>query len=92
MQESRLQFDAVSASRIAPGNPARSVSEPSRKRILNPRRPPVEIMPETPPVESPDVSIMEMISKITDDRAHLALIAALFAASAVNLMLLCAWF
>jgi hypothetical protein len=39
-----------------------------------------------------DPSVMEMIPKTTNDGGQLALMAALLAACAVNLMLLCSWF
>jgi hypothetical protein len=50
-----------------------------------------EIKPETPPVESPDVSIMQTTAKSSVDGVGIALAVALLAACSVNLTLLCAW-
>jgi hypothetical protein len=50
-----------------------------------------EIKPETRSVESPDVSVMQVITKSTADGVGIVLAIALLAACSVNLVLLCAW-
>jgi hypothetical protein len=42
-------------------------------------------------VESPDVSVMQVITKSTADGVGIVLAIALLAACSVNLALLCAW-
>jgi hypothetical protein len=50
-----------------------------------------EINPETRSVESPDVSVMQVMTKSTADGVGIVLAIALLAACSVNLVLLCAW-
>ncbi len=59
----------------------------------NPRLPRGEIKPETPPVESPDVSLMQTVAKSIVDgmRIALAIALALLLACSVNVLLLYAW-
>jgi hypothetical protein len=53
---------------------------------------PSKIIRETPPVESPDVvAAMEPTFKASDEQLDNALIAALLAACAMNLMMVCTW-
>jgi len=58
-----------------------------RKQVLNPRK----IKPETPQVESPDVFAAMGTTLKTGERLHVALLIALLAACAANLLLVCAW-
>jgi hypothetical protein len=49
-------------------------------------------MPETPWIESPDIfAVMGTTLKTSGERLHVALLLALLAACAANLMLLCSW-
>jgi hypothetical protein len=58
---------------------------------MNPAPLRCEIKPETRSVESPDVSIMQVISKSTVDGVGIVLAIALLAACSVNLATLYAW-
>jgi cytochrome c-type biogenesis protein CcmH/NrfG len=59
-----------------------------RKQVLNRRK----IKPETPQVESPDVfAAMGTTLKTSGERLHVALLIALLAACAANLLLVCSW-
>jgi hypothetical protein len=53
---------------------------------------PAKKIPETPQAESPDVSVMRTILQTPSwERVQLTLMAALLAACAANVALVCAW-
>jgi hypothetical protein len=58
---------------------------------MNPSAQGREIKPETPSVESPDVSGMQAIAKSSMDGVGIGLVIALVTACSVNVTLLCAW-
>jgi hypothetical protein len=58
---------------------------------MNPSPQGREIKPETPSVESSDVSGMQTIAKSSMDGAGIGLVIALVTACSVNVTLLCAW-